>query len=299
MIGMQMANDIQIEGVVVRGSWFAVQIFMSSHRIIWRKVGAISSGNCVIFRQGGDIVNNHNDAAPRPTTKELIVMLSRHRRAYGELMNTLYSMATYAETTEEIDKYLQFVESANDRLSEYLYETLGATIGTYDEREGKVYIDSMPPGIRMESTENGFIIKNLPKWLLGHSAAKKYPPLYHQNQPFVRKRQLWYWLIRKLKEEWQKETMGDSVQMESAKRYAHMAFVYRSAKQSDFQDIDHYVPAIEPFVNALRANRLIQSDASGKLSLEFYWMHDNTVEQPVIDIKVSSSDEPMHSEASV
>ena len=157
----------------------------------------------------------------------------------------------------------------------------------------------MPPGIRMESTENGFIIKNLPKWLLGHSAAKKYPPLYHQNQPFVRKRQLWYWLIRKLKEEWEKEASSLPAQPDKPKHYAALAFIFRSAKRSEFQDMDHYVPVIEPLINALRDNRLIQSDSTGMLSLTFYWIHDQKTEQPVIDIKASLSDEPIRYEANI
>ncbi|MCL6599565.1 MAG: transposase [Alicyclobacillus macrosporangiidus] len=227
-------------------------------------------------------------------SKEPLDILRRYHILMAQVYETLTEL-TMGEDLDKITDYLDGIEELDSQIREYLYEEAGLTLGHYDERHGKIVFDSLPPDLRLVPTGHGFVVENLPVWMLGHGAKKKYHPLYHKNRPFVRKRQLWYWLFHKLKWDYLNEVMywENSLLPKEPPGYARMLIVIRSGQFWEVKDLDHYLPTLEFLVNAMVANGLIWSDRPGRFSYAVSWTQDSSgVANPSFDLYVETSDNP-------
>jgi hypothetical protein len=227
-------------------------------------------------------------------SKEPLDILRRYHIMMAQVYETLTEL-TMGENMEKVTDLLDGIEELDSQIREYLYEESGLTIGHYDERHGKIVFDSLPPDLRLVPTGHGFVVENLPVWMLGHGAKKKYHPLYHNHRPFVRKRQLWYWLFHKLKWDYLNEVQywENSLLPKTPPGYTRMFVTIKSDQFWKVKDLDHYLPTLEFLINAMVANGLIWSDRPGRFSYAVDWVEDaSSWMSPRCDLYVETSDSP-------
>ncbi|MCL6441872.1 MAG: hypothetical protein K6T83_00155 [Alicyclobacillus sp.] len=233
-------------------------------------------------------------------------------RRYNILMAQVYetlTKLTIGEDLDEITERLDALEECDSQIREYLYEEAGATLGHYDDKHGQIVFDSLPSALRLVPTGHGFVVENLPAWMLGHGAKKKYHPLYHKGRPFVRKRQLWHWLFHKLKWDylqqvgsWENSLLPNEVGSweyglppQLPPKFTRMVVVVRSSDESHVRDLDHFLAPVETVVNALIWNRLVLSDRPGQFWYAVEWQQQSGISTPLIDLHVEWSDKPFRS----
>lgn len=229
-------------------------------------------------------------------SKEPVDILRRYHILIAQVYETLTEL-TMGEDMEKVTDLLDSIEEMDSQIREYLYEEAGLTVGHYDERHGKIVFDSLPPDVRLVPTGHGFVVENLPVWMLGHGAKKKYHPLYHKNRPFVRKRQLWYWLFHKLKWDYLNEVVywENSLLPKEPPHYARLVVVFRSEWGSQVGDLDHYLAPLEFVVNGMVANGLIFTDHPQHFDYAVYWEQDTAESPPSFDLRVEWANTPFRS----
>ncbi|ACV60039.1 hypothetical protein [Alicyclobacillus acidocaldarius] len=221
-------------------------------------------------------------------------------RQWGILMSTVYetlTQLTMNEDDELVTEYLSGIEELDDKIQEYLYEEAAARIAHFDERTSKVVFDQWPTGLCLVPSNFGFEIRNLPVWMLGHGAKRKHHPLYHRDRPFIRRRQLWYWLVHELKWNYLNSVASwdDSLLPKNPPRYAHMNIRFMSRNDYEIRDLDNYVVSLPMIVNALVANGLIQSDRPGYFTYSVEWVQkheQDEVQEPTTTLRVRYLERP-------
>jgi hypothetical protein len=164
----------------------------------------------------------------------------------------------------------------------------------YDPELHREIWDVVPEDMELELVDHGFVIKNIPKWMLGHGAKKKYSPLFRSDLPTIRKEIVWHHVLGKLLE---KYVQQDSCEFHSLdelpnpKKYAKLVIVFRSDTPERIRDMDHYVPTFEPLVNRLRGF-FISNDSPERLSFAFEWEQDSSASSATVDIYGYTSENP-------
>lgn len=235
-----------------------------------------------------------------PITKLNLEMLKNSNepldvlRQWGILMSSVYDTLTeltMEEDDELVTEYLSRIEELDDKIQEFLYEEAAAKIAHFDEATNRVVFDQWPAGLCLIPSSTGFEIRNIPVWMLGHGARRKHHPLYHRDRPFVRRRQLWYWLVHELKWDYLKTipSWEDSLLPKSPPGFARMNIRFMSKHDYQIRDLDNYVISLPMLVNALVANGLIQSDRPGYFSYSVEWVQKDDKEggqEPTVTLDV-------------
>ncbi|WP_258111657.1 hypothetical protein [Alicyclobacillus sp. SP_1] len=228
--------------------------------------------------------------------KKVQELIGRHYQAMTRLRQSMFRMLIGTHVPH-LEHYLTFLDDAQADISQYLQNELFATLMRYDSDLHQEMWDVIPEDMKLEIGEHGFVIKNIPKWMLGHGAKKKYSSLFRSDSPSIRKEIVWHHVLGKLLE---KCVQQDSCEFHSfdelpnPKTYAKLVIVFRSDTPERIRDMDHYVPTFEPLVNRLRGF-FISSDAPERLSFAFEWEQDSCASSATVDIYGYTSEIPFTS----
>ncbi|WP_206886098.1 hypothetical protein [Alicyclobacillus mali (ex Roth et al. 2021)] len=244
-----------------------------------------------------------------PITKLNLEMLKNSNepldvlRQWGILMSSVYDTLTELTMEEEdelVTEYLSRIEELDDKIQEFLYEEAAAKIAHFDEATNRVVFDQLPQNLRLVPMEGGFAIRHIPLWMLGHGAKKKFRPAYHRNRPYVRKRQLWFWLIHKLKWDYLRSVVywENSLIPKEPPQYARMLVQFEAHEHWVVRDLDKYIPMFQVVVNSLRDNSLVQSDRPRYFSYAVEWKDpevDAIDQEPTCSMYIWTSHQPFTS----
>ncbi|WDL99791.1 hypothetical protein [Alicyclobacillus sp. ALC3] len=214
------------------------------------------------------------------------IIMERYRILMARVCQTMQDL-TKDDDFAELNQRIADIEAYDAQIRDYLYEEAATSVAHYDDRTGEVLVNDLPSDLQLLPQDDGFVVKNIPAWMLGHSAKKKYPPVYHKDRPFIRKRQLWHWMLRKIKQDYVGRVRAGELMAlpENPSQYARVLFVLRSTEDYQVSDLDYYLPVIQVAINALVENELLLSDRPSNLSYAAEWQQEQ-LDTPVVDVKV-------------
>jgi hypothetical protein len=185
-----------------------------------------------------------------------------------------------------LERYLIFLDDAQADVSQYLQNELLGTLMRYDEVLQKEVWDVIPEDMELEMVDEGFVIKNIPKWMLGHGAKKKYSPFFRSDLPGLRKEAVWEDVLNKLISDYQSrsnQALRKNHLLPESGPYTKLVIVLRSKLSSEVRDLDHYLPMLETIINQM-CGVLITSDEPSRLSYAFEWAEDKEAVEGVFDV---------------
>ncbi|GMA59246.1 hypothetical protein GCM10025858_37490 [Alicyclobacillus sacchari] len=238
-----------------------------------------------------------------PVTKLNLEMMKNSKdpldvlRQWHILINAVFD--TLLDLTAEDDQYpvteyLGGIEEVNARVEEFLWEEAASRLAHYNPASNLVEFDHLPENLKLKPMKGGFAIQNVPVWMLGHGAMKKFHPAYHRDRPYVRKRQLWFWLIHKLKTDYLTYVRywENSLIPKEPPQYARMLVRFETPPEHwMIKDLDKYIQSIHVVINSLRDNALIRSDRPRYFSYAVEWREsmDEGAQEPLCSFYVWTS----------
>ena len=230
----------------------------------------------------------------KKTVHDSVALLHQYSHAMRGMYHALTRISSDLRDPTIVN-LLGDIEKLNEQCANFLYEEACSTIVHRDTRQENILFETWPNDLSLVASEQGFLVRNIPVWMLGHGASQRFHPLFHKNQTVFYKRQVWRAVIGKLRADYEHSlARKDKNPLENPLPWNGIMVVqFRSSVTTGrIRDLDHYLPMLSIMVNAMRDNGLLCSDTPQHFCYAVEWKEDSKAEPPRLDVYLRWSETP-------